>query len=111
VYYNGLFDVPNPNGELRIDMTAQVYIVLQSAKNALVIPTAALPNSGGSGQQTIQVLDATGYPKPRQVVIGLNNRVQAQVLSGLKEGEKVVLGESSDAEKSSGRAGRPPMRM
>lgn len=27
-----LFDVPNTDGKLRIDMTAQVYIVLNSAK-------------------------------------------------------------------------------
>lgn len=32
VYYNALFDVPNTDGKLRIDMTAQVYIVLNSAK-------------------------------------------------------------------------------
>jgi macrolide-specific efflux system membrane fusion protein len=32
VYYNALFDVPNEDGKLRIDMTAQVYIVLAEAK-------------------------------------------------------------------------------
>jgi len=32
VYYNALFDVPNEDGKLRIDMTAQVYIVLDEAK-------------------------------------------------------------------------------
>ncbi|MGL5143792.1 MAG: efflux RND transporter periplasmic adaptor subunit, partial [Acinetobacter junii] len=31
VYYNALFDVPNEDGKLRIDMTAQVYIVLAEA--------------------------------------------------------------------------------
>ena len=35
VYYNGLFDVPNPDGKLRISMTAQVFIVLGEAKGAL----------------------------------------------------------------------------
>ena len=32
VYYNALFDVPNEDGKLRIDMTAQVYIILDEAK-------------------------------------------------------------------------------
>ena len=42
VYYNGLFSVHNPDGKLRIGMTAQVTIVLGSAKNAVTIPLAAL---------------------------------------------------------------------
>ena len=41
VYYNALFDVPNEDGKLRIDMTAQVYIILDEAKNVLTIPAAA----------------------------------------------------------------------
>ena len=44
VYYNALFDVPNEDGKLRIDMTAQVYIVLAEAKNVLTIPAAAIQN-------------------------------------------------------------------
>lgn len=42
IYYNGLFDVANPTGALRISMTAQVYILLNQAKNAVVIPATAL---------------------------------------------------------------------
>ena len=42
IYYNGLFDVPNPEGRLRIAMTAQVNIVLAEAKDALTVPSSAL---------------------------------------------------------------------
>ncbi len=42
VYYNALFDVENPDGTLRIDMTAQVSVMLAQAKDALLIPTVAL---------------------------------------------------------------------
>ena len=45
VYYDALFDVPNEDGKLRIDMTAQVYIVLDEAKNVLTIPAAAIQGS------------------------------------------------------------------
>jgi macrolide-specific efflux system membrane fusion protein len=48
VYYNALFDVPNEDGKLRIDMTAQVYIVLDEAKNVLTIPAAAIQGSNRS---------------------------------------------------------------
>ncbi|MDO5652562.1 MAG: efflux RND transporter periplasmic adaptor subunit [Brachymonas sp.] len=52
VYYNGLLDAPNPNGTLRIGMTAQVSIVLDSAKDALLIPAGALgrPEGGRRGR-------------------------------------------------------------
>ena len=42
IYYNGLFDVPNKDGKLRIYMTAQCTIVLTDAKNAVSIPSTAL---------------------------------------------------------------------
>lgn len=52
VYYNALFDVENPDGTLRIDMTAQVSVMLAQAKDALLIPTVALGRKvpeGGRG--------------------------------------------------------------
>jgi macrolide-specific efflux system membrane fusion protein len=44
----------------------------------------------------------------RQVKIGLNNHVQAQVLEGLKEGELVVVGEASAGSGSGSSNRRPP---
>lgn len=38
VYYNALLDVPNPENRLRIAMTAQVSLLLDEAKNALLVP-------------------------------------------------------------------------
>lgn len=51
VYYNALFDVPNEDGKLRIDMTAQVYIILDEAKNALTIPSSAVQTSNRPQRQ------------------------------------------------------------
>ncbi len=97
IYYIGLFDVPNPDGELRIKMTAQVYIVIADAKNALLIPSAALAGkTSADGTQIVRVLDAQGQAEDRKVKIGLNNRVNAQVISGLKSGEKVIIGNAAD---------------
>jgi len=93
VYYNGLFDVPNPDGKLRIDMTAQVFIVLGEAKDALVVPSASLGTAAKDGTRTVRVLGADGKATEREVKVGLNNNVDAQILDGLKAGEKVVTGE------------------
>jgi macrolide-specific efflux system membrane fusion protein len=95
VYYNGLFDVANTGGELRTSMTAQVYVVLGEAKRATVVPSAALGDKRPDGLYPVRVLGADGKAAPRMVRIGLNNNVQAEVLSGLKPGEKVVVGEGA----------------
>lgn len=49
IYYNGLFDVPNPDGKLRISMTATVNIVLGEARDALLVPSSAIVTGGGRG--------------------------------------------------------------
>ena len=111
IYYNGQFEVPNPDGELRISMTAQVYLVLGEAKDALIIPSAALDQKGPNGSYTVLVVGPDGKPAPRQVTIGLNNNATAQVLSGLKAGEKVVVGEGSATptpQQGNFRRGPPP---
>lgn len=97
VYYNGLFELPNPTGELRPSMTAQVYIVQGGAKNVLTIPSTALGERGRDGSYSVRVVTADGDAVRRRVRIGLNNKVQAQVLSGLAQGEKVVIGDAAGA--------------
>jgi macrolide-specific efflux system membrane fusion protein len=110
VYYNGLFEVPNPDGKLRVAMTAQVFIVLAKADDVLAIPASALGKRNRK-DDTYAVRVLEGEPGAqrvvdRQVKVGLNNRVQAQVLSGLKEGERVVVGEASAG--GPGGSRRPP---
>lgn len=140
IYYVGYIEVPNTERRFRIDMTAQVYIVVNEAKNALLIPSAALQpaskvrkgqnSSAKSAKATTQPTDATNSDKnakpntsanqnredittasvrvlkdngevvEQRVTVGINNRVNAQILSGLKEGDVVILGEE---DKKSGR--------
>ncbi|MBN9338724.1 MAG: efflux transporter periplasmic adaptor subunit [Comamonadaceae bacterium SCN 68-20] len=111
IYYNGLFDVPNPDNQLRISMTAQVSIVRAQAKGAVTIPASALGPRGKDGRHGVRVLGADGQPTPRQVRVGINNNVTAEVTEGLAEGDKVVLGEAAAGAPSQGGMPRPPMRL
>ncbi|ROM59196.1 efflux transporter periplasmic adaptor subunit [Pseudomonas poae] len=97
VFYNALFEVPNPDHRLRISMTAQVRVVLDTAQAALVVPVAALGARNDDGRYTLRVLDAKGKAVPRDVKIGINNNVKVQVLDGLAEGDKVVIGDATPA--------------
>jgi macrolide-specific efflux system membrane fusion protein len=94
VYYNGLFDVDNKDGKLRTGMTAQVYIVQASAKDAIIVPSSALERRG-RGQYAVKVVDKDGKVEERRVKIGINTSVDAQVLDGLKEGEKVIVAQAT----------------
>ncbi len=171
IYYNGLFDVPNPEGRLRIAMTAQVNIVLAEATDALTVPSSALgppqrdgasprgaadgeaardagtptarandavaapaadaparprrgdgngprrsragESAGSGGLRSVRVLMADGRIETRNVRIGIDNNVNAQVLDGVTEGERVVTGTASadnaPASRQQGVRMRPPM--
>src|SRR5260364_100827 len=98
VFYHALFEVPNPQRVLRVGMTAQVSIVLDKAQAALTIPVSALGELEKDGRAQVRVLGADGAVQTRAVRTGINNHVQVQILSGLKEGERVILGESSKVE-------------
>lgn len=97
VFYNALFDVPNPDHRLRIAMTAQVRIVLDTAQAALMVPVAALGPRNNDGGYSLRVLDAKGRAVSRKVKTGINNNVKVQILEGLAEGDKVVIGDASPA--------------
>ncbi len=111
IYYNGIFHVPNPDGHLRTYMTAEVHIILGRMQNALTVPTAALKADGNGETYTVQVLDASGTVETRTVSIGLNDKITAEVLSGLKEGETVVIGVRSEAASDARSRPQPPMGL
>ncbi|MBC3237211.1 macrolide transporter subunit MacA [Pseudomonas lurida] len=97
VFYNALFDVPNPDHRLRIAMTAQVRIVLDTAQATLMVPVAALGARNNDGSYPLRVLDAKGKAVLRNVKTGINNNVKVQILDGLAEGEKVIIGDATPA--------------
>ncbi|PKM43931.1 MAG: efflux transporter periplasmic adaptor subunit [Gammaproteobacteria bacterium HGW-Gammaproteobacteria-1] len=110
VLYNALFDVDNASRALMTQMTAQVFFVVAAAKDALLLPMSALAfdtarrTQAGNGaprprqeggerparRATVQVVGDDGGISAREVTVGVSNRIQAQIASGLAEGERVV---------------------
>lgn len=94
VLYTVLFDVDNADGELMPQMTAQVSFVAASARNVVVAPLPALTAvKGQAGRFTARVLGPDGQPAPREVRIGVRDRLSGEVLEGLAEGERLITGE------------------
>jgi len=174
VLYNALFDVPNKNQALMPNMTTQVFFIVATAQDVLLVPTAAVTTARGSGNAagkrergenagkatnagmpanekstdsttavdeksrsgatksaaadkidllaatsnivspptssastsgfaeqsttrsprsgTVKVIRKDGEVEQRKVELGVTNRVQMQVVSGLAEGETVIVG-------------------
>jgi len=92
VQYTVLLDVDNPDGALMADMTTQVFFVAGHASQVLTAPLAALDEGAGEGLRLAQVLGKDGKVEQRQVRIGLSDRLRVQVLDGLDEGERLVIG-------------------
>ncbi|MFD1330759.1 efflux RND transporter periplasmic adaptor subunit [Methylopila musalis] len=109
IYYNGVFDVPNPEGRLLTYMTAQVRIVIREARGVLAAPTAALTDRSAGDVYAVRVQTASGALERRRVRVGARDEANAEVLEGLTEGERVVTGEASATSTSGRRPGPPPM--
>ena len=62
------------------------------------------PAAARTRPTTVTVVHEDGSQETRSVVVGVTDRVSAEIVSGLSEGEKVVAGEASDTGAS--RAGR-----
>lgn len=117
VYYNGLFEVPNPDHRLRISMTASVTIVLAEARDVLSLPSSLVTRQGPDGGAMVTVYDPVSEEmRSARIEVGLNNNINAEIVSGLEEGDLVVNATGARLNSSSGSQGGPggfggPMMM
>jgi RND family efflux transporter MFP subunit len=77
---------------LKGSLTATADISIYSVENVLLVPLSAVTTTSEGTFVTI-VNEATGQQEKRQVTIGNKNLQFAEVLSGLKEGDKVIVEE------------------
>ncbi|KZY40071.1 efflux transporter periplasmic adaptor subunit [Alcanivorax sp. HI0044] len=94
VLYTAEFDIANPQGKLMSGMTAQVFFVVNSEKDVLNLPVAAVKRND-RGQWQVQVPGSDGQPQNKTVKAGINNRVRTVILEGLNEGDTVLLGQAA----------------
>jgi RND family efflux transporter MFP subunit len=86
--------VPNGNYELVPGMYAGVKIPLHSVSNVLTVPVQAI-QSTGTGQGSVLVVNSSNHLEKREVKVGFLTATDAEVLSGLGEGESIVFGEQN----------------
>jgi HlyD family secretion protein len=84
--------IDNPGGELKAEMTANAEIILDEHKNVLQIPEGAIIYDKDR-KASVEIPDAKGKDGQRKVAIsiGISNGAKTELLSGLKEGDQVIL--------------------
>ncbi len=84
--------IDNAAGELLANMTANAEIILEMHKAALVIPEAAIVYDAqrNASVDVVSPASKTGLER-KAIKVGVSNGTRTQVVSGLTEGQKVVL--------------------
>jgi HlyD family secretion protein len=84
--------INNPGGELKANMTANAEILLDEHKGVLTVPENAVIYDGQKNA-SVQIPDKGQKDGARKVPVkvGLSNGSVTEILSGLKEGDQVVL--------------------
>lgn len=88
VFYKTTITLENPDEELKDGMSATAEIVIEEHDGVLLIPNRAV--QGSLEKPWVEVV-TEGQVEERQVSIGLSDGRYTEILSGLEEGEEVVL--------------------
>ena len=101
-------DIQLPGG-----LSATADINVYSAKNALLVPVSVITTTP-EGPMVAVINEATGQVERRLITLGMQNFQFAEVLSGLKEGEKIQMINQEgtlNAPTTQQRSGRGAMRV
>lgn len=82
------------NERLRPGMQAEAYIRSGEAKDVLLVPLEAVFQE--DRQYKVEVLGDDGIPRVVPIEVGLMSDFEAEVKSGLEEGQLVITGSSAD---------------
>jgi HlyD family secretion protein len=88
VFYKTTIALENTDEELKDGMSATAEIILEQHDDVLLILNRAI--QGSIGGPWVEVV-TNGQIEERQISIGLSDGMYTEVLSGLEEGEEVIL--------------------
>jgi RND family efflux transporter MFP subunit len=90
-------DFQNPDGKLLPGMYVQASVAPAVRKDVLTVPLEAVDMNGADG--TVLVLNSQNVLEERNIHLGTQGNTRVEVLSGLTEGERVVIGSRNEFRK------------
>ena len=79
----------NPQSKLKAGSSVRVSIVSETVRDAVVVPVVSLLRSS-EGPTSVIMLDSSNKPHKQAVKLGIRNDTDAQIIEGLREGDRVV---------------------
>jgi RND family efflux transporter MFP subunit len=86
-------DVDNKNGQLIPGMYAEAHLALRERQNVLAIALQAVQRNGDDA--TVLAVTSQNIVEERHVKLGAEDSTYVEVLSGLAEGDRVIVGNRS----------------
>lgn len=83
-------DVPNGDYKLTPGMYADVSLRIQNDPNALTLPLQAISRS--ADKTTVLLVNSQNHVEEREIHTGIEGSNRIQILSGLNEGDRVIVG-------------------
>lgn len=83
--------VANPGEKLKPGASVRVAIIADTIQNTIVIPASALLNADDGGQKVMVVTTGDSKAHERRVSVGIRQGARVQIVSGLQDGEQVVV--------------------
>lgn len=83
------FRIDSQDDRLRAGMTAEVRVLIDERTNVLLVPNEYVTLEGD--RATVTRLTPTGEMLPVEVVIGLRGDTETEIISGLREGDQLLL--------------------
>ncbi len=87
-------DVENVSGALKEGMYAEATLVVGRRDNALAVPIQAVQRNDSGA--TVLIVDRQGKVQVRDVKLGMESSDRVEVLTGLAENDRVIVGSRSD---------------
>jgi RND family efflux transporter MFP subunit len=93
VSYDTTITLENPAAELRDGMSATAEVIIERRDDVLFIPNRAIR---GTLENPMVVVLVDGQQEEREITLGLSDGINTEVLSGLEEGEEVIVPTSAE---------------
>lgn len=87
-------DFENKDGQLLPGMYAESRLVLQGKKNVATLPLEAVSRNGNDA--TVLALNERNEIEEKHVTLGIEDNARVEIVSGLKESDRVVIGNRSE---------------
>jgi hypothetical protein len=86
-------DFNNRDGKLISGMFTETQLMLAEKRDALSVPLEAVAENGN--EATVLLVTAQNTIEQRNVGLGIQGKSRVEVVTGLKEGDRVVIGNRS----------------